>query len=345
MSITSGSNRVASDSAVSVAASVIPGFSAIQEKMARFDKQLPASVRCGVDSIDRVAEYALQAGGKRLRPAVLLLVSQMLGEDVDDRDIRYAVILEMLHMATLVHDDVIDGSPMRHNRPSINARWGNTLSVLFGDLMFTESIDHAIDEGNLEILKLLSVSTQSLVIGQILELEHAGTLSLSKEMAIEIIRRKTAALFTAACVLPAYLNPLRTIQFVQPLMTFGREIGTAFQLMDDLLDYTAREACLGKPVLSDLREGKLTMPLVIALAHASVGERALIATVLRQRGFDEIRPEDILDIAITRGGLSATRTLAKESTARAREALTPLPQCAAKSALLMATDYLASRTL
>jgi octaprenyl-diphosphate synthase len=319
-------------------------YALIRGKLNAVERELLVHAQSGGPSMERMGPYLVKGGGKRLRPALLLLASQAIGADEDDRDTQSAVAIEMLHMATLVHDDVIDGARTRHGCASVNLRWGNTLSVLFGDLLFTESISILLGGGDLDLMKMLTDATRSLVLGEILEIEHAGSLSITREMALKIISCKTADLFAAACIAPSYFRRPRTEAFAAPLRAFGHGIGMAFQLVDDLLDYTATELHIGKPVLSDLCEGKLTMPLVLTLPRTTAVERERIATVLRERAFQTVAEGDILEIVEGCGGIAETRAMAAQFTDEARSALGKLPESAAKTALQCATEYLYART-
>lgn len=317
-------------------------YEQVGDKLAGVDDELLRRTECGIGNIDRLGRHLIEAGGKRLRPAMLLLVSKMLGVDRGDRDVRYAAIVEMLHIATLIHDDVIDEARTRRGRPSLNAMVGNTMSVLYGDLLFTRAIGQLIDEGNITILRLLCDAMHSMVIGEILELDNLDNLAITRDVAFDIISRKTAALFSAACALPAYLDQDGPLPEVEPLRMFGYDVGVAFQLVDDLLDYTSTDAELGKPAMCDICEGKVTMPLLLALPAATSLEREQVATVLRERAFDTVSQQQIL--AIARGGLDATRALAADYCHRAAQALGPLPPGSVKDALLETTSALAERT-
>jgi octaprenyl-diphosphate synthase len=201
----------------------------------------------------------------------------------------------------------------------------------------------ALDEGDLTILKLLSDTTLSMIEGEIIGIEKTGAIHVTREEALDIVRRKTADLFAAACRLPAHFAPDGDLLAAQRLGEYGRCLGIAFQLIDDLLDYTGSEAAVGKPVLNDLREGKLTMPLLLALPRASQGERELVATVLREREFKSVDPQDILSLVERKNGIAETRGLARDYAAAARVALTAFRDSEAKEGLLIATESVVDR--
>jgi octaprenyl-diphosphate synthase len=317
-------------------------YDLIADKLADVEKELLLHFRSPIPTIDGIGNYLADAGGKRLRPALLLLVSRLLGYE-GDKDVRYAAVIEFIHTATLVHDDIIDEARLRRGRTSANARWGNNLTVLFGDYLYTKSMGIALDEGDLIILKLLSDTTLSMIEGEIIAIEKTGDVNVTREEALDIIRRKTADLFSAACRLPAHFAPRGDLFAAERLGEYGRCLGVAFQLIDDLLDYTGSEASVGKPVLNDLREGKLTMPLLLALPRASRKERDLVATVAREREFRSVEPAEILSVAERYEGIADTRALARDYAGAARVALGTFPDSEAKDGLLLATESVIDR--
>jgi octaprenyl-diphosphate synthase len=266
-----------------------------------------------------------------------------LGGYTGDRAVLYAAVVEFIHTATLVHDDIIDEARLRRGRTSANARWGNNLTVLFGDYLYTMSMGIALDEGDLTILKVLSDTTLSMIEGEIIGIEKEGVMHVTKEEALEITRRKTADLFAAACRLPAHFAPRGDLVAAERLAEYGRCLGMAFQLIDDLLDYTGNEADVGKPVLNDLREGKLTMPLLLALPRASASERERVASVLRERDFHSVQPAEILAIVDRYDGIPETRALARDYAGAARVALGAFPDSPAREGLLLATESVIDR--
>ena len=318
-------------------------YDLISEKLALVEKELLLHFRSSIPTIDGIGTYLASGGGKRLRPALLLLSSRLLGYDEGEKDVRYAAVIEFIHTATLVHDDIIDEARLRRGRTSANARWGNNLTVLFGDYLYTKSMGIALDEGDLTILKVLSDTTLSMIEGEIIAIEKTGDVQVTREEALDIIRRKTADLFAAACCLPAHFAPRGDLFAAERLAEYGRCLGVAFQLIDDLLDYTGSEASIGKPVLNDLREGKLTMPLLLSLPRATAAERAAVATVVKEREFRSVDPAEILSIARRHDGIAGTRALARDYAGAARVALGSFPDSEAKEGLLLATESVIDR--
>jgi octaprenyl-diphosphate synthase len=318
-------------------------YGLISEKLARVEEELLLHFRSPIPTIDRIGTYLAAGGGKRIRPALLLLSARLLGYEEGDKDVRYATVIEFIHTATLVHDDIIDEARLRRGRTSANARWGNNLTVLFGDYLYTKSMGIALDEGDLTILKVLSDTTLSMIEGEIIAIEKTGSIQVTREEALEIIRRKTADLFAAACRLPAHFAPMGDLYAAERLAEYGRCLGVAFQLIDDLLDYTSSEETVGKPVLNDLREGKLTIPLLLALSRATPRERERVNMVMREREFRSVEPGEILEIVARAQSIAQTRDLARDYAGAARVALTAFPDSEAKEGLLLATESVIDR--
>jgi octaprenyl-diphosphate synthase len=318
-------------------------YDLIAEKLSRVEEELLLHFRSPIPTIDRIGRYLAQGGGKRIRPALLLLSARLLDYRDGDKDVRYAAVVEFIHTATLVHDDIIDEARLRRGRTSANARWGNNLTVLFGDYLYTMSMGIALDEGDLTILKVLSDTTLSMIEGEIIGIEKEGSIQISREEALEITRRKTADLFAASCRLPAHFAPRGDLVAAERLAEYGRCLGMAFQLIDDLLDYTGSVEEVGKPVLNDLREGKLTMPLLLALPRAERAERDRVSAVLAEREFRTVQPAEILAIVDRYDGIPQTRALARDYAGAARVALGAFPDSEAKEGLLLATESVIDR--
>ena len=313
----------------------------VAPKLELVEEELRRHFRSQISTISDVGDHILAGGGKRLRPALVLLVSRMLRYD-GYRDVTYGAVVEFIHTATLVHDDIIDEADVRRGRTSINYRWGNNLTVLVGDYIFMHSMHIALGEGNLDVLRLLSNVTIRMIEGEILGLEHAGRTDLSSEDYFDVVGRKTAALFGACCRIPAYLVEMPEAQ-AQALFNYGFNLGICFQLIDDLLDFTSSTEVLGKPVLSDLKEGKVTLPLILALPRATAREREIVARVASTKSFDGIDPNEILSIVNRYDTLEETREIARDYASRARRALEPFPASPAKETLEVALDFVLER--
>ncbi len=320
---------------------LVRALALVEAKLREVEEELDRRTRSEVATISLIGEYLVDGGGKRIRPALLLLASRLLGYE-GGVDVKYAAVLELIHTATLVHDDIIDGADTRRGRTSVNRRWGNELTVLFGDYLYMKGMKVALEEGDVRVLDLLADVTLAMTEGEILGAERRGSLDLTIDDYLEVVRRKTALLFAAACRIPAFLVPSADVH-VEALWGFGLALGTAFQLQDDLLDYTASEEDLGKPVLSDLREGKLTLPLILSLPDATPEERAAVGTVMRERGFVSVPVSAILGLVERLGALDRARRMVEEHAGRARDHALRLPQGEPRDALLLAAEYAANR--
>ncbi len=313
----------------------------ITPKLQMVDEELRRNFQSPIQTISDVGDHILAGGGKRLRPALLLLVSKMLRYD-GYRDVIYAAVVEFIHTATLVHDDIIDEAAIRRGRTSINYRWGNHLTVLVGDYLYTHSMNLALAEGNLDVLRLLSNVTIRMIEGEILGLEQNGRADLSIDDYFDIVSRKTAALFGACCRIPGYLVDLPD-SAASALFNYGKNLGICFQVIDDLLDFTSSTEVLGKPALSDLKEGKLTLPLILTMPQATPAERETIARVAAEKSFEGLNPPEVIEIVQKYGALEKSRTIARDYAERARAALEPFPPSPAKEALDLALDFVLER--
>lgn len=318
----------------------------IEAKLKDVEAALVERTRSAIPTISLIGDYLVEGGGKRIRPALLLLGSHMLGYE-GDRDVRYGAMIEFIHTATLVHDDIIDDAELRRGRASVNRRWGNELTVLFGDFLYMKSMEIALEEGDLRVLRLLSDVTLRMTEGEIIGAERRGLLDLTLEGYLDIVRRKTALLFAGACKISSFLVPAAFGESAETwgerLWKYGLSLGIAFQLQDDLLDYTATESDLGKPVLSDLKEGKLTLPLILCLPQATRVERKLIETVVKEEGFDSVRPGQILEIVHRLDALERAHGMAEAHAETARAIAASFPGTASREGFLLAAEYAANR--
>lgn len=313
----------------------------IEGDLARVEEEFRLESVGSVEAVSQIAQYLQGNGGKRLRP-ILLLVSCRLFQPPSPEAIRLAAIVELIHTATLVHDDVIDDAKTRRGQPSANIRWGNHTSVLAGDWLYMQAFQIALRLRSFEILDLLITLTQRMVDGELLQLERLGRIDISEADALELIDRKTAALF-AACTRLGAIAANASPEQQTLLGEFGWNLGMAFQVIDDILDFTSREAVLGKPVGNDLREGKVTLPLTYALMDAAPSERAAVAQVLEERSYSSVSLDEVRAILNRHEGIPRARARAKEFTARARAILDTFPDNSARSALFAATELVADR--
>ncbi len=287
------------------------------------------------------AVSVLKRGGKRLRPYLHLLAGELLGYEGDE-DVLYATVVEYLHVASLVHDDVIDESALRRGSPTLNHEIGNTRSVLVGDYLCVKALGLASLPGRADLLELTVRTTLDLIEGESLQEALVGRLDVSEEECFRSIELKTARLIATSCeaaVLlagaPAELRP--------SLREYGIQLGLAFQLTDDILDFASDTATLGKPVLNDLTEGKLSLPAIRAMKAGGEAARRVIAPVVEDRGFTRVTPAEVVAAVRDFGGIESVEREAELAASRARAALAGLPACASLDALIFATEYAVTR--
>ncbi len=315
-------------------------FELLREDISAIEREFGRDTVSGVEAITEIGEYLRNGGGKRIRPALLLLSSKLF--DYEGRGaVRLGAVVEIIHTATLVHDDIIDEAQTRRGRPAANTQWGNSKCVLAGDWLYMQAFKVAVQERNFRILDTLIELTQQMVEGELLQMERLGKL-ITLDEHFQLIYRKTACLFSVCMRLGAIVGGARPEQ-EENLAQYGRNLGMAFQIVDDVLDLTASESVLGKPVASDLREGKVTMAVIHALERCTPQERKMIETVLRERAFDGVTHEQILAILNRYGSLEAATAHAMQYADLARNAICNFQDSEIKRALLWAPDFVVAR--
>ena len=327
--------------AVPVAASPGRFVELIAPKLAQVEELFRRELDADVPFIHRAGKYISQGGGKRVRPALLLLSARLLGHDGQE-EVTYAAVVELIHTATLIHDDVIDHASLRRGQTTLNGLWGNNLTVLLGDWIYTKAMQMALAHGKVEIIQRLCAATLKMTEGELMAFERLGALDLTRDEYFDIIDRKTAHLFAASCSIPALIAPQRP-EAGAVLGRFGRALGVCFQLVDDLLDFTARESELGKPVLSDLKEGKLTLPLILLLPRVAANRRRWVEMVLEDRSFERVAPQQILDLVQEEGTLQEVSEMAERYAGLAKQELAFFPPGDARDALEFAPDFVLHR--
>lgn len=302
----------------------------VEAEMAEVDNVIQRRLHSDVALIQAVAHHIIQAGGKRIRPKLVLMFSRALGFEGPER-FEIAAAVEFIHTATLLHDDVVDESGLRRGQPTANALFGNAASVLVGDFVYSRAFQMMVSVNNLRVLTVLADATNVIAEGEVLQLMNMHDPDLSIEDYLKVIRFKTAKLFEASARLGAILA--QSPPEVEDLCAdYGCCLGTAFQLVDDLLDYHGQSAELGKNVGDDLREGKLTLPLLLAMRRATSAEAGLIRQAIVQG--DVTKLDEILQIIHKTGALEATRDAARQEAQKAALCLHPLPDSTYKEALL-----------
>jgi octaprenyl-diphosphate synthase len=353
------------------AAALAQLFEPIRGDLREVEREFARHVQSQVALIPTIGNYIQDGGGKRIRPAVLLMAARMAGytgdpstlrepqgrpepgrgatgsgssraESRDDRAVLYASVIEFIHTATLVHDDIIDESELRRGREAVHTRWGNHVTVLFGDFLYLKSMSLALTQDSLDIIRLLCDVTLRIVEGEIYQLTKNGVVELTEEEHFDIVRRKTAFLFAGSAKIGGMLGPT-TREQQDALWDYGVNIGMAFQIVDDLLDFTGDEDVLGKPVGGDLREGKMTLPMIHLFARGDARAQTLIRKVIDARSatLDEWR--EIRMLLGQARSIDYAQRAAADFVERAKKALYAFPPSNARDALLFLPDYVVSR--
>lgn len=313
----------------------------VAEDLRRVEAEIDLESMASVNAVTTISKYLSRNGGKRLRPILLLLSAKLVGR-VTPGAIHLGAVVEMIHTATLVHDDIIDVAETRRGKPSTNVLFGNHTSVLAGDWLYMQAFQIALRERNFHVLDVLIALTQMMVEGELLQLERIGRIDITEADYMELVDRKTAGLFAACSRLGAVMGGASDETELK-LADYAWNLGMAFQLIDDVLDFTALENVLGKPVGGDLREGKVTLPVIYALSEASADERALIDTVLRDRSYDGVSFPSVLEIVRRRGGIDRARERAESFADRARAIMAEFPDSPYQRALSSVTDLVIER--
>jgi octaprenyl-diphosphate synthase len=314
-------------------------YKLIENGMAQVDQEIRRQSSSGVKLIDKIGQYICTSGGKRIRPAVLLLGSQMCGYDGPIGP-RLGAVIELIHSATLLHDDIIDNASVRRGRASVNAQWGNEITVLMGDWLYMTAFRLALGERHFKVLDVLIEATRKMIEGELIQLTFNGNMDITEEQHLEISIRKTACLFSACSQLGGILGSAGEDK-EDRLRLYGLNVGLAFQLVDDVLDLTSNESTLGKPVGSDLKEGKLTLPLIYLMRDGEPRHRELVRKALR-----DSNPDAAAEIfQLVREYRTADRVLEKahDYAQKARTCLDGFPSCPARDALLSIPDYIVER--
>lgn len=325
-------------------------FELLRDDLLAVETEFARQSESPVEVVTEIASYLMAGGGKRIRPMLLLLAARACGSHSDAR-IRLGAVVEMLHTATLVHDDIIDEASTRRGRPSSNTTWGNAKCVLAGDWLYMQAFQSALAERNFRVLDLLISLTQQMVEGELLQMEKLGHL-INEEEYFDLIYRKTACLFQVSMQLGAVIADESTrrnsptfidARYEPALGEYGRNLGLAFQIVDDVLDLTATDSILGKPTASDLREGKATLAVIHALERGTGADREAIRTVLADRSFARVTHKEILEILGRHGSLAYAQDTARAYAEVARQSITELPDSDFKRALLWVPGFVTSR--
>ncbi|KAF7598287.1 MAG: octaprenyl diphosphate synthase [Candidatus Dactylopiibacterium carminicum] len=314
-------------------------YAPVAADMAAVDQVIRRRLSSEVVLINQVAEYIISAGGKRLRPALLLFVANALGYRGKHHH-ELAAVVEFIHTATLLHDDVVDESDLRRGRSTANAMFGNAAAVLVGDFLYSRSFQMMVGVQDMRVMRVLADATNVIAEGEVLQLLNVHNADVSVEAYLQVIHYKTATLFEASARLGAILGGLDEAG-QEKLAAFGRHIGCAFQLVDDVLDYSGDEAATGKNIGDDLAEGKPTLPLIHVMQHGSPEQAALIRHAIEEGGRDAL--EAVIETVRSTGALEATRAFAQREAEYAITALSDVPSSIFKESLLQLCSFAVAR--
>jgi octaprenyl-diphosphate synthase len=312
----------------------------VKDDLEAIEAELKANLNPNLDLVAKVAEHILFSGGKRLRPLLMVLAARICGYS-GTYDKTFSTIFEYLHAATLLHDDLIDGAQVRRNQPVAHSIWGNETAILVGDFLLARGLSIAAETEKPKVIKVIANITENMSQGEIDQLQHKGRLDLTESEYMEVIRRKTAVLFEGACRISAIIADADE-EKEEALSSYGFNLGMAFQMADDLLDYTLDSKVLGKTVGADLKEGKLTLPVIYALAAAESRERTSMETMIASDFSDE-EFKILIELLDKYGGITYTQTKAAEHIRKAKQALALFDESDTKDILLDVADYALAR--
>lgn len=307
--------------------------------MRRVDSYIQDSLKSEVVLINQIANYIVASGGKRLRPMLLTLCAHACGYQGQNH-ISLAAIIEFIHTATLLHDDVVDESDLRRGQQSAHAVWGNAASVLVGDFLYSRSFQMMVGLDSMRVMEVLAHTTNTIAEGEVQQLLNMGDPEVNQDRYMQVIENKTAKLFEAACKLAAIISD-QPFEIEQALALYGSRLGSAFQIADDVLDYNGEADTMGKNAGEDLAEGKPTLPLILARERCNEKERELLDTAIRNGGTDDLNP--VLAIIEKTDSINSAMKIATAHAAEARQTLGILPESAWRTALEQLADYSVSR--
>jgi octaprenyl-diphosphate synthase len=312
----------------------------VAEDMRSVNSLIQRSLHSEVVLIDQLGHYIINSGGKRLRPTLVLLAARACGYH-GPLHVNIAAIIEFIHTATLLHDDVVDASELRRGHETANAIWGNEASVLVGDFLYSRAFEMMVDVHSMRVMEIMAHATNTIAEGEVMQLLNCHNADTTEEQYLNVIYCKTAKLFEAGAQLGAVLaNRPQTEE--QAMAAYGMHLGTAFQLIDDVLDYSASPAEMGKNVGDDLAEGKPTLPLIYSMAHGSDRQAAVVREAIEKGGLDRIH--EVMGTIESTGAIAYTAQLAKEEANKAQQALAEIPSSRHKDALLALAEFSVERS-
>lgn len=315
--------------------------SPVAQELKAFEEDFLGTLKTDVDLINSVIFYLAAHKGKRLRPLLIFLIANLKGSSTR-KSIEAAVIVELIHTATLIHDDIVDEAELRRGGPSVNAVWNNQVSVLVGDFLFSQALQKMVTLNDLDINRVISEVTIQMSEGELLQIERAQGYELDESTYFRMISSKTASLISASCQLGALTSSRKEAYSIDKFWNFGEYLGRAFQIQDDLLDYLGDEEIVGKPVGNDLKESKITLPLLYALNNSKNGKSARIKELL-EKGDASDKFDEIRDFVIKNGGVDYSRAKANGYIQKALSLLEPFQPSPFKDALVHLVEFAAKR--
>lgn len=316
-------------------------YHSILKDLDKVDRKLKLFIDSPNRLISEIGSYIFQNSGKKIRPALLLLCSKLFGYKGDE-NILMSALIETIHAASLIHDDMIDSSDTRRGRESIHTRWGPNITVLLGDYLYITALNYSLQSKHSQITQILTGISARMIEGELNEYCWSGNLDLAEEDYLDIIDKKTASLFAAACQIGGILGNASDKE-EHSLVEYGTSLGLSFQIIDDLLDFTAEEEVLGKPVFSDLSEGRITLPLIYTMNNDGTANRKRITEILNEKQLSKDTQKEILDIIQSNGALDYTYKRAEEYSTKSQKIISQFPESVHREALILLPEYMLAR--
>lgn len=318
-------------------------YKSIQQDLEKVEDTLELFTKSKNPLISEISDYLFKKAGKRIRPALLMLCARLFGYEGDEH-ILMSALVETIHTASLIHDDIIDHSDVRRGRPTVHATWGSNITVLLGDYLYIKALNLAVQSKHSEIIRILTDTSAQMIDGELYEYYVSGNFQLEENDYFDILNKKTASLFSASCLIGGILCDTSEKE-QESLAEYGRNLGMSFQIVDDLLDYTGDTETLGKPVLTDLEEGRITLPLIHTLNHDGKENRDRITQLIQQKDLSKETKGEILEIVESNGALDYTYGKAESYALKSKEILNQFPQSIYRDSLNLVPDFVLNRNL
>jgi octaprenyl-diphosphate synthase len=316
-------------------------YHSILNDLDKVEKELELFIDSPNRLISEIGSYIFQNSGKKIRPALLLLCSKLFGYKGNE-NILMSALIETIHAASLIHDDIIDNSEVRRGRESIHSRWGPNITVLLGDFLYIKALGYSLHSQHRQVTKILTDISARMIEGELNEYCRSGNLDLAEEDYLDIIDKKTASLFAASCQIGGILGNASDEE-EHSLVEYGTSLGMSFQIIDDLLDFTGNEKILGKPVFSDLNEGRITLPLIYTMNNDGGLNRKRITKILKEKNLKKETQKEILEIIQSNGALDYTYKKAEEYAFKSREVISQFPESVHREALILIPEFFLTR--